>query len=125
MSHRVLVVDDEEDIRAIARLALEKVAGWQVRTASSGKEAIEAVATDPPDAVLLDVQMPDLDGPATVQLLRGDPRIPRVSILLLTAKVQRADRQRFAALDVDGVIVKPFDPMTLHVQVAQELGWPA
>jgi CheY-like chemotaxis protein len=123
VNHRVLVVDDEEDIRAIARLALEKVAGWHVRTASSGKEAIEAVADDPPEAVLLDVQMPDLDGPSTVQLLREDRRIPRVHILLLTAKVQRADRQRFAALDIDGVIAKPFDPMTLHVQIAEELGW--
>ena len=125
MSHRVLVVDDEEDIRAIARLALERVAGWQVRTASSGKEALKAVAADPPDAVLLDVQMPDLDGPTTVQLLRADPRLPRVRVLLLTAKVQRADRQRFASLDIDGVIAKPFDPMTLHFQIAEELGWPA
>jgi CheY-like chemotaxis protein len=121
---RVLIVDDEDAIREIARLAMEAVGGHEVTTASSGLEALDRATADPPDAVLLDVMMPGLDGPATVTRLRADPRTRDVDIILLTAKVQASEVARFRRLPgVVGVIAKPFDPMTLPAQVAEILGW--
>jgi CheY-like chemotaxis protein len=121
---RVLIVDDEDAIREIARLAMEEVGGHVVTTASSGVEALDRATADPPDAVLLDVMMPGLDGPGTVSRLRADPRTRDVDVILLTAKVQPSEVARFHQLaGVVGVIAKPFDPMTLPAQVAEILGW--
>lgn len=120
---RILLVDDEPDIREVAQVSLEMVAGWRVRTAASGAEAIAAAAADPPDAILLDVMMPDLDGPTTFQRLQAEPRSRGIPVILLTAKVQAVDQRNFADLGVAGVIPKPFDPMTLARQVAGILGW--
>lgn len=120
---RILVVDDEPDIREVAQVSLEVMGGLEVLTASSGREALEIAARERPDAILLDVMMPELDGPATVERLRATPGIADIPIVLLTAKVQAADHRRFAALPVSGVLAKPFDPMTLSEQVIQALGW--
>jgi CheY-like chemotaxis protein len=121
---RVLVVDDEDTIREIAALSLEAVAGWDVLTAASGRDGHREAAAAGPDAILLDVMMPDLDGPATVALLRSDPATSGIPIILVTAKVQASERQRFSSLDgVSGVIAKPFDPMTLAEQVQELLAW--
>jgi CheY-like chemotaxis protein len=121
---RVLVVDDEDAIREIASISMGAVGGCDVVTASTGLEALEKVVTEKPDAVLLDVMMPELDGPGTVARLQADPRTSDVRVILLTAKVQPSDRARFASLPgVAGVISKPFDPMQLPVQVAELLGW--
>jgi len=120
----VLVVDDDDSIREIAQVTLEAVGGWRVYTASSGLEGIERAAREQPDAVLLDVMMPGLDGPSTVQQLQADGATREIPVVLLTAKVQAAERQRFAELPgVAGVIAKPFDPMRLPEQLAELLGW--
>lgn len=118
----VLLVDDEPDIRRIARLALERIAGWRVTEAGSGPEAVALVETERPDAVLLDVMMPGQDGPQTLAALRALPDAPPV--VFLTAKVQSEELSRLGALDVAGVLAKPFDPMTLGRQLAEVLGWP-
>lgn len=119
----VLVVDDEADIREVAQLSLEMVAGWTVHTAASGAEALLQAATDRPDAILLDVMMPEMDGPTTFQRLREDPATSDVPVVFLTAKVQAAERQRLSELGVSGVLSKPFDPMNLAHEVAGVLGW--
>lgn len=125
MPRRILVVDDDESIREVAALSLQAVGGHEVVTAASGTEALEEAAANPPDAILLDVMMPGLDGPETVSRLQADPRAREIEVILLTAKVQPNDKRRFAALaGVAGVIDKPFDPMTLPGQVADILGWP-
>lgn len=123
MSRRILVIDDEADIREVAQLSLEMTAGWEVRTAGSGTEGAALAAADRPDAVLLDVMMPGVDGPGTVALLRADPATADVPVILLTAKVQAADRRRFQELPVSGLLSKPFDPMLLADQVRELLGW--
>jgi CheY-like chemotaxis protein len=118
MSDRVLLVDDEDDIRAIARLSLERLGGWTVVTASSGDEAIELIATEPPfTAVLLDVMMPGSDGPATLERMRSGALGTETPVVFLTAKVQPADRRRLHGLGAAGVIAKPFDPMSLSQQL--------
>ncbi len=120
---RILIVDDEEDIREVAELTLEAVGGWQVSTASSGSEGLLLAAAEQPDAILLDVMMPEMDGIATFQKLQANPVTQKIPVILLTAKVQSAERRQFAELGVTGIIAKPFDPMTLTNQVAEALGW--
>jgi two-component system, OmpR family, alkaline phosphatase synthesis response regulator PhoP len=123
MSRRVLVIDDEDDIREVAQLSLEMTTGWEISAASSGAEGIAAANRDPPDAILLDVMMPEMDGPTTFRRLRDDPATAHIPVILLTAKAQSSDRARFLDLGVNGVLTKPFDPMTLGSDVAATLGW--
>ena len=123
MSHSILIIDDEEDIREVAGLSLETVAGWEVFLASSGAEGIARAIEQQPDAILLDVMMPGMDGPATFRELRGNPATAHIPVMLLTAKVQASDQRRFADLDVKAVLFKPFDPLTLSTQIAGVLGW--
>jgi CheY-like chemotaxis protein len=121
---RVLIIDDEDDIREVAQVSLELVGGWEVLTASSGTEGIQRAQAEQPDAILLDVMMPGLDGPTTFERLQAEPSTRGIPVLLLTAKVQSAERARFDSLGVQGVLSKPFDPMKLASEVAEALGWP-
>lgn len=123
MTKRVLVIDDEDDIREVAQLSLEAVAGWEVFGASSGSEGLRVAAEQQPDAILLDVMMPEMDGPSTFRALRAQAATAEIPVILLTAKVQASDRSRFQDLGVSGVLTKPFDPMELARQVSDTLGW--
>jgi CheY-like chemotaxis protein len=120
---KILIVDDEDDIRAVAALCLETIAGWEVLTATSGSEGIRRALENKPDAILLDVMMPEMDGPTTFQRLQQDPHTRSIPVLLLTAKVQGADQRRFADMGVAAVLSKPFDPLTLSSQISAALGW--
>jgi len=121
MSHKILIIDDEEDIREVA--ALETVAGWTVITANSGAQGLARAIEHQPDAILLDVMMPGMDGPTTFRELRKNPVTASIPVLLLTAKVQASDQRRFADLGVQAILFKPFDPLTLSQQVSDVLGW--
>ena len=122
---RILIIDDEDDIREVAALSLEAIAGWEILTASSGADgiAIAAAANTKPDAILMDVMMPEVDGPTTFGLMQKNPAIAGIPVLLLTAKVQGIDQRRFANLGVTAVLFKPFDPLTLAQQISDALGW--
>lgn len=120
---RILIVDDEYDIRAVAELALKTVAGWEVLTAASGREGLNKAVTEQPDAILLDVMMPDMDGIATLQALQANPATESIPVILMTAKAQAADQRRYAELGVAGIITKPFKAMQLSAQVIAALGW--
>jgi CheY-like chemotaxis protein len=120
---KVLIIDDENDIREVAAMSLEAVCGWGVVQAGSGKEGIRIAAERKPDAILLDVMMPDLDGPSTLEMLRANEATAKIPVIFLTAKVQSADRKRFSDLGVAAVLSKPFDPMMLGEQIAEALGW--
>ena len=119
----ILIIDDEDDIREVASLSLETIAGWQVSTASSGAEGIAKATALHPDAILMDVMMPGMDGPTTFRQMQQIPAIAHIPVLLLTAKVQGVDQRRFAGLGVAAVLFKPFDPMTLATQMSEVLGW--
>ena len=124
MSRRtVLLIDDEPDIREVVELSLGSVAGWEVLTASSGVDGVELASAQQPDVILLDVMMPGLDGPATLDVLRGRDETRAIPVLFMTAKAQAGELTRYASLGVAGVIPKPFDPMTLSDRVAAALGW--
>jgi two-component system, OmpR family, alkaline phosphatase synthesis response regulator PhoP len=109
----ILLVDDEADIREVAALSLQALGGWRVSSAGGGSEAIAIAHTQRPDAILLDVMMPELDGPTTLERLRADPQTRRIPVIFLTAKAQSADQRGLARLGVSGVLTKPFDPVTL------------
>ena len=123
MSKTILVIDDDDDIREIAQLTLELGASWRVMTAPSGADGIETAKASPPDAILLDVMMPGLDGPGTLSRLRDDALTCDIPVVFLTAKARPAERDRLMALGVAGVLGKPFDPMELPHQIAALLGW--
>ncbi|WP_315787981.1 response regulator [Fischerella sp. JS2] len=123
MSRTILVVDDEEDVQAIAKLGLEMGAGWHVLTADSGQEALHVAANSPVDVILLDIMMPDMDGRATLQQLKANPVTKSIPVILLTAKVQESDQNSFTELDVAAVFAKPFRPLKLAMQISQALGW--
>jgi CheY-like chemotaxis protein len=123
MQHRILIIDDEDDIREVAAMSLETVAGWEVMLAASGAQGIVHAAQYQPDAILLDVMMPGMDGPTTFRELQANPSTSHIPVLLLTAKVQATDQRQFAGLGVAAVLVKPFDPLTLAAQISEVLGW--
>lgn len=120
---RILIIDDEDDIREVAALSLEATAGWKVFTAESGARGIEIAIAEQPDAILMDVMMPGVDGPSTFREMQQIPSIAHIPVLLLTAKVQGVDKRRFADLGVASVLFKPFDPLTLADQIADVLHW--
>lgn len=119
----ILIIDDEDDIREVAALSLETIAGWKVSTANSGKEGIDKARDVQPDAILMDVMMPTMDGPTAFREMQKTPGVSHIPVLLLTAKVQGVDQRRFAGLGVAGILFKPFDPLTLADQMASVLGW--
>ncbi|MDJ0531717.1 MAG: response regulator [Xenococcaceae cyanobacterium MO_207.B15] len=120
---RILFIDDEEDIRILASFCLELEAGWEMITASSGKEGIEIAASQQPDAILLDAMMPEMDGLETLVQLQNNPKTKHIPTIFITAKVQASDRRRFYAAGAKGVINKPFDSLTLASQISGFLGW--
>lgn len=120
---RILLIDDEADLREVAQLSLEMVGGWQVIEGSCGSEGLAKAETEQPDAILLDLMMPDMDGFTTFKRLQANNATKQIPVIFLTAKVNPGDRSQFAQLGVCGVIAKPFDPMSLAQQVADTLGW--
>jgi CheY-like chemotaxis protein len=114
---RILMVEDEPDIQAVARVALEAVGGFTVEMCSSGKEALERVPQYNPDIILMDVMMPGMDGPSTLKSLRANPLTAGYPIIFMTAKVQSHEVARYKEIGALGVIAKPFDPMTLSATV--------
>lgn len=123
--HKVLIVDDEEDIRELASISLERVGGLRVVIACSGQEALELARSERPDAILLDAHMPGLDGPATLERLKADPETEPIPVVFLTGSVQAPEMDRFKVLGAVGVLPKPFDPMQLASQLRECVGWDA
>lgn len=114
---RILYVEDEPDIQVVAKIALEAVGGFEVLICSSGAEALAKVDGFAPDLILLDVMMPDMDGPTTLKHLRTHPATAAIPVIFLTAKAQASEISQFQAMGAQGIIAKPFDPMTLSAQV--------
>ena len=113
----ILYVDDEPDIREVVQMSLSLADGVEVHTADSGKRALEVLPSVQPDLVLLDVMMPTLDGPGTLQRMRQNPATARIPVVFMTAKAMPQEIARFIELGAAAVIAKPFDPMRLSEQV--------
>ena len=112
----VILAEDDPDIQLVARLALKR-AGFIVKVVGNGQEALDAIHHEPPDVVLLDWMMPELDGPETCRRLKADPATANIPIIFLTAKSQEAEIQRGLSLGAAGYVTKPFDALALGQQV--------
>jgi CheY-like chemotaxis protein len=123
MTKHILIVDDEEDVRAIAQIGLEMGAGWNVVTASSGKEALTIAADQLPDVILLDMMMPEMDGRTTLKQLKANPKTQPIPVILVTAKAQNGHQEIFANMEVAAIFAKPFRPLKLAEQISEALGW--
>jgi CheY-like chemotaxis protein len=118
---KILLIEDEDDIRRIAKLSLSRIGGMEVVDAASGIDGVRRAEEERPDAILLDVMMPGLDGPSTLAALRSNPRTASIPVVFLTAKAMPAEMARLRDLGARGVLTKPFDPATLPSQVRAAL----
>lgn len=123
MNKQILIVDDEADVRAIARLGLEMGAGWSVLCASSGQEALSLAALHQPDAILLDMMMPDMDGRTTLQQLKAQATTRSIPVIIMSAKIHAFEQESLSKLEIAAVIAKPFRPLELGQQISQALCW--
>jgi CheY-like chemotaxis protein len=120
---QILIVDDQEHLRELIQLCLEDLAGWNTLVAESGQECLQILQTERPNAILLDVSMPGMDGFAVCEILQSDPITRSIPVILVTARVLSSDMANFAEMGVAGVIPKPFEATTLPRKVAEILGW--
>jgi CheY-like chemotaxis protein len=120
---RILVIDDEADIRELTSLSIRHTTAWQVETAESGADGIRSATSRPPDAILLDVQMPSMDGPSTLRHLQTNPLLAKIPIIFFTGITRPADKEHLSGLGVTAILPKPFDPLTLASDIASVLGW--
>jgi two-component system, OmpR family, alkaline phosphatase synthesis response regulator PhoP len=120
---RLLMIDDEETIQTVVKFGINMAAGWDVLSASTGQLGIEIAQKERPDAILLDVMMPEMDGIATFKALQADPMTTEIPVIFLTAKAQTVERNQFSALGASGVITKPFNALDLPEQIAKILRW--
>ena len=122
-ARKILIIDDEDDIREVAAAALEIVAGWQAIQASSGAQGIAVARHELPDAILLDMQMPGMSGPEVLAYLRAAPKLSAIPVVFLTARIQVTDRQKLIQGGAAAVFPKPFDPLKLADDLASVLRW--
>lgn len=123
MTKCVLIVDDEADVREVTKLGLEMGTDWMVLTASSGAEAIALATEKHPDAILLDLMMPDMDGRATLKQLKADTTTRVIPVILVTAKAQQSTLLDFEDLDIAAIVAKPFRPLKLAAEITRILQW--
>lgn len=114
---KILIIDDEEDIRDIARFALGQIGKMNVVEAETGDQGIQMAATERPDVILMDVLMPGMDGPAALAELRKNPATAEIPIIFLTARSAKSEIDHLKSIGADGVLNKPFDPITLADEV--------
>ena len=120
-SKQILIIDDEADIREATQICLEITGQWVVLKASNGPEGIAIAKTATPDAILLDIMMPEMDGLAILQKLQEHAETRKIPVIILTAKAQSSEQRQFSQLNVSSVIAKPYDPMTLSDQISTAL----
>lgn len=120
---KLLVIDNEPYIQEVIKICLETIANWDVITASSGREGIVKAQSEQPDAILLDVMMPEMDGLTTFAQLHANPATQSIPVILLTAKAEIFDQRYYSQLGIKATIAKPFEPLELANQIAIALDW--
>ena len=115
---RVVLIDDDQDLRTLIKATLEFTAGWQVVTAANGAEGIEAVREQQPDVVVVDLMMPEMDGYEVCRHLKQDPTTAAIPLVLLTAR-RELDDEQISAAGAAGVVFKPFESDELASRIRQ------
>ena len=118
---KVLIIDDDIDVRRIACLGLSKVGKMDVIDVDNGKEGLTKAKTEQPDVILLDVMMPSMDGPATLEALQSEEETKHIPVIFLTAKAMTSEVERLKKLGAVGVMTKPFDPIKLSEEILEVL----
>lgn len=121
---RVLVVDDNDGVRAVVKASLEGIGGWQVVEASRGRAGFDLAKADPPDAIILDVDMPDWDGPTTLERLHHDEVTAAIPVIFLTARGHTQELISLRSKGLVAILTKPFDATSFVKRVALALQWP-
>lgn len=116
---KILIIEDDPDIQTVAQMALETIGGFTVEACSSGREALEKAPGFQPDLFLLDVMMPEMDGPTTLLNLRALAQFETTPVIFCTAKAMPSELEQYKELGSAGIVAKPFDPMTLADQVRE------
>ncbi len=119
----IVLIDDDEYICEVVQFCVEIFSKWKVAIARSGEEGLAAINSVRPDAILLDMQMPKMDGFAVLEELHTDPQLAKIPVVLLTALVELTEPQNIARLRVQGAIAKPCHPTQIASQISQILGW--
>jgi CheY-like chemotaxis protein len=122
-AQQILLIDDEKRLARVIQACLSKLGGWTVTVATSGAEGLVKAAAEPPDAILLDVMMPDMDGLMLLRQLKENPVTQDIPVILLTAKLPVIDPNQIDSQLIAGMIAKPFEPLNLATEVAEILGW--
>jgi CheY-like chemotaxis protein len=120
---RILLIDDEKRLARIVDVCLRRLGGWSVSIAGSGSKGLLQAEAEQPDAILLDVMMPDIDGLRLLQQLKANAATRSIPVILLTAKLDVVTPAQILEFEIAGVIYKPFDPFKLADEVAEMLGW--
>lgn len=120
---RILIIDDEVHLLEVVQICLETLGGWDVLPAASGREGLLRAQLEQPDAILLDMMMPEMDGVAFLGQLQANPMTQDIPVVLLTAIAHRLDPEQLSSLGVRGAIAKPFNPLSLTSEIAEALGW--
>lgn len=120
---RILIIDDDESIQTVVQFGIQMVVDWDVLVASSGMQGIKTACDQKPDAILLDVMMPDMDGIATLKAIQANSETAQIPVIFLTAKAQTSERRQFNDLRVNGVITKPFNSLDLPDIITKILDW--
>lgn len=123
MTKRILLIDDEAPLRRITQLTLKITANWEVIVAESGQEGLEQAEAMQPDAILLDLMMPQMDGMATLRRLQQNPTTRQIPVIILTAKAQALYQFQYEGLEATAIFIKPFDPVNLAQQIREALNW--
>jgi CheY-like chemotaxis protein len=122
-AQQILLIDDEKRLARVIQACLSKLGGWTVTVATSGAEGLAKATAEPPDAILLDVMMPDMDGLMLLRQLKENPVTQDIPVILLTAKLPVIDPNQIDSQLIAGMIAKPFEPLNLATEVAEILGW--
>ncbi|MDJ0596840.1 MAG: response regulator [Pleurocapsa sp. MO_226.B13] len=122
MNKRILIIDDDDDIREATKICLEITSKWEILTANSGRKGLTKAIAELPDLILLDVMMPGMDGLETLKELKANTATADIPVFFLTAKAHPAEQKQFTRLKVSGVITKPYDPFELSNLIARVLG---
>jgi len=122
-SKRILLIDDEPDVQRVLQTCLEKLTQWTVIIAASAEEGLLKAIAEQPDAIVLDIMMPDMDGYMFLDALWAKPEMRCIPVVFLTAQAGLLEPHHSEKLGVKGIIAKPFDPLTLHRAIASALNW--
>jgi two-component system cell cycle response regulator DivK len=120
MSKLILVVEDQEDNRQIIRDMLT-FTDYKIMEAESGEQALEAVATEPPDLILMDIQLPGIDGYETTRRIKADPTLRSIPIIAVTSYALSGEEQKARAAGCDEYVPKPYSPRQLLAKIRQYL----